>query len=64
MGSRNSDLVPTGVESVYGGYCAVMHTDDLGAPPSCANRLVPMLLTGTTAAPYWRCPSCDLVGMV
>lgn len=31
-----------------------MHTDELCAPPNCANCLVPMSLTGSTAAPHWR----------
>lgn len=46
------------------GYLAVMHTDDLGAPPNCEHCLVPMLPAGTTDAPYWRCQSCDLVSMI
>lgn len=32
---------------------------DLGAP-NCPIDLLPMELSGTTAAPFWRCPECGL----
>jgi hypothetical protein len=51
-------------QPVQQGYGAVMSTDDLGAPPNCEHCLIPMHIVGTAGAPYWRCPSCNLVNLV
>lgn len=57
-------LVREGADPLAAGYLAVMHMDDLGAPPNCEHCLIPMLRAGATGAPYGRCPSCDLVSMI
>jgi len=41
-----------------------MQPDFLGAPPNCERCLVPLLVDGTPAHPFWWCPSCDLVRLV
>ena len=38
-----------------------MESDLLGAPPHCERCLVSMLVDGSTANPFWRCPACNLV---
>lgn len=46
------------------GYRASMDSNPLGASPNCERCLVPLVVDGPSANPFWRCPTCNVVRLV